>query len=141
MAVEAYQTFGMKQPLATHWRRATCAEVKCKRYLNGWKTTFIPGTPRGEQIRFQIKNSPIKRKYKVVRLPDRIEVLFEAGQECFVQDHPSTAHKKSLQRPQIHVVRKGDWRRGWDARNVSSSEWIDRFATNQDKLKTLVQRG
>lgn len=141
MPVQAYQTFGLKQPLATHWRRATCEEVGCKKYLKGWKTTFVPGTPKGEQIRHTIKTSPIKRKYTVLRLADRIEVVFEPGQQCFLQDHPTTAHKTTVGRPQIHVVRRGDWRQGWDGRTVSPSEWLDRFVTNQDKLSTLIQRG
>lgn len=143
MPVQAYRTFSVHMPLATHWRPASCEEVGCKRYLKGWKTTFVPGTPTGEKIRYQIKNSPIRRKYVVARLPDRIEVVFEAGQECFVQDHPVTRHKIPVfDRPQIHVIRGGDWRAHTTGRRVvRANEWVDRFAHNQDVLKTRIERG
>lgn len=141
MPVQAYQTFGVRMPRATHWRDATCEEAGCKRWANGWKTSFVPGTPEGEKIRWQIRNSPIRRKWTVVRLVDKTEVVFEAGQECFMQDHPATHHKLPVARPQIHVVRHGDWRSGWGSRVVRSEEWVERFALNQDKLKTLIERG
>lgn len=148
MAQQAYKTFSVHMPITTHWRGATCEEVGCKRYLNGWKTTFVPGTPTGEKIRYQIKNSPTKRSYRVVRLPDRIEVVFPPGQECFVQDHPSTAHKLPVfDRPQIHVVRSGDWRTDARTRRATrrvhtrAEHWVEEFAENQDRLKTAVERG
>lgn len=141
MPVGSYQTFSVHMPRETHWRDATCEEAGCRRWANGWKTSFVPGTPEGEKIRFFIKNSPIKRKWTVVKLPGKTEVVFAAGQECFSQDHPTSHHKLPIARQQIHVVRKGDWRSAWDKKAVPVAEWIDRFATNQDKLKTLIERG
>lgn len=141
MPVAAYQTFSVHMPTETHWRDATCEEVGCERWAKGWKTSFVPGTVEGDKIRYFIKSSPIRRKYTVVRLADRTEVIFEAGQECFRQDAAATRHRRPVPRPQIHVVRGGDWRNGWDRRVVSSSEWVDRFATNQDRLKTAIERG
>ncbi len=143
MPVQAYRTFSVHMPIATHWRPASCEEVGCKRWAKGWRTSFVPGTDAGEKIRFQIKNSPTKRKYTVLRQAERIDVIFEAGQECFLQDHPATHHKMPhWQRPQLHVIRGGDWRASTTtARTVGADEWIDRFATNQDRLKTLVGRG
>lgn len=141
MPVGSYQTFSVHMPTATHWRDATCEEVGCKRWARGWKTTFVPGTPDGDKIRHFIKNSSIKRRYTVVRLADKTEVVFEAGQECFMQDSAATHHRRPIPRPQIHVVRGGDWRHSWDRRVVSSTEWVDRFATNQDHLKTAIERG
>jgi hypothetical protein len=147
MPQQVYRTFSVHMPLATHWRRASCEEAGCKRWARGWKTKFVPGTPAGEKIRYQIKNSPTKRKYTVVRLPDRVEVCFPAGQECFVQDHPATAHKVSVQRPQIHVVRAGDWRTDARTRHATrrvhtrAEYWVEEFAENQDRLKKAIQRG
>lgn len=141
MPVQAYQTFGVRMPRATHWRPATCEEAGCLKWKNGWKTPFVPNTPEHDRIKQYIRNSPIKRMFTVLKEPDLWTVVFEAGQPCFKQDHPSTRHMVPLQRPQLHIVHKGDWRQSWDARVVGSNEWVDRFATNQDKLKTLIERG
>lgn len=148
MPQQAYRTFSVHMPIATHWRSATCEEVGCSRFLKGWKTSFVPDTPEGEKIRHFIKTSPIKRSYKVARLPDRIEVIFPAGQECFLQDHPSTRHQvPTFDRPQIHVVRSGDWRTNTHTRHATrrvhtrAEHWVEEFAENQDRLKTAVERG
>lgn len=142
MAVQQYQTFSVHMPAESHWRPASCEEVDCPKWRNGWKTSFVPGTADGDKIRFFIKNSTIKRTYTVVRLADRTEVVFPAGMECFKQDHPSTRHRLPIPKPQIHVVRGGDWRASTTERKVvKAPEWVDRFATNQDKLKTLIERG
>src|SRR5258708_14797613 len=37
LAAEHVKTFQMTQPLATHWRPASCDEVGCPNYLNGWR--------------------------------------------------------------------------------------------------------
>lgn len=142
MPVQAYRTFSVHMPIATHWRPASCEEVGCKRYAKGWQTPFVPGTPAGEKIRYQIRNSPIRRKWTVMRLPDKTVVTFEAGQQCFMQDHPATHHKLPVfERPQIHVIRGGDWRaRTTERRIVGSDEWLDRFAHNQDVLKTRIEQ-
>lgn len=147
MPQQAYRTFSVHMPLATHFRPASCEEAGCKRWAKGWKTTFVPGTPTGEKIRYQIKNSPIRRTYRVVRLADRIEVLFEPGQQCFAQDHPTTAHKVLNGRPQLHVVRSGDWRTDAGTRRATrrvharGEHWVEEFALNQDRLKTAIERG
>lgn len=148
MPQQAYKTFSVHMPRATHWREASCEEAGCKHYAKGWKTTFVPNTPDGEKIRFQIKNSPTKRTYKVVRLADKIEVLFPPGQSCFMQDHPTTRHRVPIfDQPQIHVVRSGDWRTGAKTQRATrrvhtrSEFWVEEFAENQQRLKQIVERG
>jgi hypothetical protein len=144
----AYRTFQVVAPIATHFRSATCEEFGCDKWRNGWKTTFVAGTDKGDQIRQFIKDSPIRRQYRVVRLPGNVvEVLFTAGQSCFLQDHPTTRHRLPTGRPQIHVVRNGDWRVGVSdylhSRRIHNrpEDWIDEFQTNQDRLKAIVERG
>lgn len=148
MPQQAYRTFSVHMPRATHWRPATCEEAGCRRWARGWKTTFTAGTPDGERIRHAIKTSPIRRRYTVARLPEgRVEVLFEAGQSCFLQDSPATAHRVPLDRPQIHVVRSGDWRTDGATRRATrrvhtrAEHWVEEFALNQDKLRTALERG
>lgn len=153
MPQQAYQTFAVLMPRTgdpktTHWRPATCEEVGCARYLNGWRTPYTAGTPEGDRIVHAIRNSPIRRKYTVLRLPDnKVEVIFEPGQPCFLQDHPATQHQVPVLRPQIHVVRSGDWRTPGSVRratrrvHTSGQFWVEEFAENQDRLKTLIERG
>lgn len=148
MAEQAYRTFRVEMPRATHWRPGSCEEAGCSRWAKGWKTTFTSGTPEGERIRHAIKTSPIRRKYTVARLPEgRVEVLFEAGQPCFLQDHPTTQHRVPLDRPQIHVVRSGDWRTDAGTRRATrrvhtrAEHWIEEFAENQDRLASIIERG
>lgn len=97
----AYETFRVAQPLSTHYRRATCAEIDCKAYREGW--TF-----KLDQIDAQmmhvIKQSG--KRYRRQELGNDVYLVFEPGQACFA----ARSHTIPLQRPPFFFRGKGDHR-------------------------------
>ena len=70
-------------PKDTHWRRATCAEVDCPRYLLGWTTTVEADSPQYDFVR-----ADKERHYRAeVTGEGLITLHYPAGQRCFGSDH------------------------------------------------------
>jgi hypothetical protein len=68
-----------------------------------------------------------------------IEFTFEAGQTCF----QASQHKVPLERPELYIVRGGDWRgnpRGTAPRQHSGPDsWLNDFGSHQDRLSRLIE--
>lgn len=135
---QAYKTFQAAAPLATHWRVATCVEVDCEHYVNGWATTVLPGSVEEGLIRTsgrhwlgQEKGGPRPDENGMLRF------LFPPGQPCF----DPMRHRVPLERDPLFIVRRGDWRAnlGLIRRHKRGDDWVDDFATHQDKL--IAQQG
>lgn len=134
--VGAYQTFQISAPVETHWRPATCAEVNCPQYLNGWRVR-LDGLPEAD--RWAIHESGRKYERREIAAGETW-LVFEAGQACFA----ASEHKLPLGKPELFVVRGGDWRgnpTGEAYRHKRAEDWVDQFANNQDKIAEAVQRG
>lgn len=73
-------------PKETHWRRATCAEVDCPRYLLGWVTTVAIGSPQHDYIANELKN---KERHAISeRVGDELmQFSYPPGQRCFGANH------------------------------------------------------
>jgi hypothetical protein len=132
----AYKTYGIRSPMATHFRPATCAEVDCQPYQFGWVTTV----PAGSQDEAVIRRAG--RRFFEERVGGGfIQFKFPPGQSCF----KVSTHRVSLQRPENFVVLGGDWRgnpTGSPAVKHTKPEfWIEDFAGHQDRLKTARERG
>jgi hypothetical protein len=141
---EAYKTFGIANPGATHWRPATCREVDCANLVNGFKVTCDLRTPLGLKQARYVRDTAAERHQPYAHAwleGDKIIVfIFEAGQECFY------AHRLPLGRPALFLVRNGDHRgsgrRSADRRIYDrSDQWQDDFATHQDRLAEAARRG
>jgi hypothetical protein len=134
LPVTAMQTFTVAQPLATHWRKATCAEVDCPHYLNGWATTVLTGGPDEALIR------RAGRKFVLTDAdPGFTRFVFEAGQACF----KAASHRVPNGRDALHVARSGDWRGcpRSDVRQMRPVDWLDKFRTDLDVVKTRMEQG
>lgn len=138
--VTQVQTFAIATPIATHTREASCAEVDCEHYLNGWRTTVDEGTDLGQQQAYYIRNVS-GRHYREDRnqAPGLTVFEFEAGQTCF------TAEPHRIQtRPELFVVRDGDWRGNPTGRrriHQRPEDWVDEFANHQLAVRELRERG
>jgi hypothetical protein len=126
-------THAILQPLSTHWRPATCAEIQCEHYTSGWglNTAGLP-----EQTIALAKNAG--RKFIVEHDENGAEVLlFEAGQSCF----RAAEHRKLVDREPLFVSRSGDWRGNPDGpsarpRVFSGAEaWKDSIGTTLDRCQ------
>lgn len=135
--VQAYKTYQLLQPLDTHFRVATCAEVDCPAYLFGWKTVIDESTELGQQQAYYIRDESGRRYTRdpVVFGRGPVAYFFEAGQQCFRQ------HREPLEREPLAIVKDGDWRMSQNPRHLRTDDWVDDFANHQDKLNTQRERG
>ena len=134
---QAYKTYQLLQPLATHFRPATCEEVDCPAYLHGWKTVIDESTELGQRQAHYIRDESDRRYQRdpVVFGQGPVTYMFEAGQRCFRQHH------EPLEREPLALVKDGDWRMSQNPRQLSPDDWVDDFQNHQDRLHTQQERG
>lgn len=129
--VSAYKTFQISRPLGTHFRKATCEEVNCDYWRDGW-ITRVDDEERRTYIRRHSGRKFEETAPGVFR--------FAPGQMCFSAD----AHRVPLEREGIYVARAGDHRgnpTGEKRVHTRPADWVEEFAEHQDWLKTLQERG
>lgn len=97
----AMQTHQIAMPRATHWRSATCEEVDCEAYRDGWLLSLV-GLDEGDI--WQARNSG--RRYRELDTDAGMVLVFEPGQPCFA----SISHYAPLDREPLFIARDGDWR-------------------------------
>jgi hypothetical protein len=137
MDAAAYKTYSVVSPLGTHFRPATCAEVDCPHYVNGWRVRVEALTP---DLLHAARNSG--RKYVEQSVAEgETWLVFEAGQDCF----KAREHRTRLDRPPLYVVRDGDHRgnpRGTRARlHQNPGNWVEDFATHQQAIADELKKG
>jgi hypothetical protein len=135
----AMKTYAIASPPATHTRPASCEEVDCRNWRRGWKTVVDENTDLGARQAHYIRKQS-GRRYTAEHDEAGLTVFtFEAGQPCFTQ------HRKSLERPELFMVRSGDWRgnpRGdQPVQHKRPEDWVEDFATHQDQLADRLKRG
>lgn len=138
MSVDSYKTYQVTAPVATHTRAASCEEVGCQQQEQGWASAIDESTELGQKQAWYIRNQS-GRHFREARnqMPGLTLFIFEPGQQCFAE------HRVPLDRPALYIVRGGDWRgnpRGEVVRR-KPDEWVDDFATHQDKLATELEKG
>lgn len=138
--VTGYRSFGMT---VTKRVQATCAEVECVAYLNGWHTTVLPD---GEDLKLidaacDGRVDGLKRAVtSAERLPDGfIRLWFEPGQPCF----KASAHSVPWNFRFHH--RNGDWRGNPDGPGAitvhpDGTSWRDEFGEHQQMIKDQRQQ-
>jgi hypothetical protein len=141
LPAEMFKTFGIRRPLKTHWRPATCAEVDCAAHARGFTIRCDLRTVLGlDQARY-IRDKAGRHFTHVFSEEGKvITFTFPAGQKCF-QDH-----RLPLERPALFIVRNGDHRGPGKRRPEKRvfdrpDQWVDTFAEHQDRLATAAQRG
>lgn len=133
------KSYELRAPVTTHRRVATCREVECLAYANGWVSRLDPNTTQGQaQLRYIRLHSG--RTFNDVTPPGApiVELMFPAGQECFAQ------HTVPLEREPILIVRDGDWRGNPSRReraHMRIEDWVDDFATHQQGIADAIERG
>jgi hypothetical protein len=134
----AYKTYAVVSPLRSHFRPATCEEVSCPHYLNGWRTR-VEGLPA--DMLHAARTSG--RKYQEQQVTaNETWLVFDAGQPCFrASDH----RIRVSDRPPLYVVRDGDHRgnpRGTKDRvHHNPGNWLDDFATHQQAISNAIEKG
>jgi hypothetical protein len=133
--VHAYQTYQIVSPISTHFRDGTCDEAGCLAQRNGWRTTVDESTDLGARQAHYIRKQSGRRFTESRTETGLTAFTFEAGQRCFA------THKVPLERPELYVVRGGDWRgnpRGEVRRHSGPDSWVNDFAEHQDRIARVV---
>lgn len=131
-----YKTYQVSVPKATHTRPATCEEVGCEPFLNGWVVRLSLAGQPGLVHTVQTQGRP----YRKVIDGDAVTFIFESGTPCF------KAREHRIQsKPELYVVRGGDWRgnpRGTAPRiHQRPSDWVEDFALHQNKIADKLKEG
>jgi hypothetical protein len=135
MPVGSYKSYTIAQPLDTHFRAATCAEVGCPDYLNGWQVRV---EHLDEQLLHTAKTSG--RRFRELAIAQgETYLVYEAGQSCF----QVSRHRLPLERPELYVVRDGDWRGNPTGvvRQATAQSWTDDFGEHQEQLADRMKQG
>ncbi len=131
---QAYKTYQVSVP-QKHMRAATCDEVECPNWLNGFKVAVPVGESRQAYL---IKTSG--KPYTVQDDGDGTRwAVFAAGTHCFAEP----THRIATG-PELYVVKGGDWRgnpTGMRRVHSKPEHWVEDFALHQDKLITEHKKG
>ena len=138
------KSYALLQPLATHYREATCAEVECRGFREDMTVTFDLTVPQQVSDANWLRNhSGLRFTYFMLDDDRKVKFVVPAGQRCL--ESLLRPHRVPLEREPLMVVRGGDTFRGnptGERRSHTSPEsFVDEWATDLDKLKTVQERG
>ncbi len=126
----AYQTYSVQTPKETHFRKATCAEINCDAWREGWTLRV---QDLDERLWATIKAS--KKRYRRMDLTaTEGYLIFEPGQACF----HSFKHVTRIDKPEIYLVGRGDWRTFIPQRAQvfkKPEHWVEHMYDHLDLLK------
>ncbi len=131
--VDKMLTHAILAPVATHWRKATCAEVDCAHWRQGWglRTAGLDAASVDAAKRSG-------RRFVVEHDENGAEVLmFGSDQPCF----RASEHRVRADRPELFVMRRGDHRGNPDPRGTKpllfsgADAWKDSLGTTLDNLR------
>jgi len=137
------KTYQIRAPLATHWRSATCEEVGCEFFADGWRLRKELLTDRDiytiGQIRHYVELDVADGETWLVFSPGTPCLKQWATGQLFTEGH----HKLPVGRLGIYRLQPGDWRQYTSRPYVfdKADQWCDDFATHQDRLATIASRG
>lgn len=137
MKPTAYRSFEVHSPIETHFRKVSCKEMECQHHLAGWSSTMDVTTEQGRVWARACRASG--RRYTMIRDGAHVTFHFPPGQSCL-----KAPHQVPLGRPELYVVRDGDWRgnpTGRRDRVARPLEFVERMAENLDALTSAAQRG
>lgn len=135
-------TYSVKSPPTTHTRPATCEEVGCLVFKRGFTITLPIGSEKIEHLKRAMRGEEdgIKRlDAKVERDGTLVHVRFAKGTPCL----RATRHRITLHRPELYVVRGGDWRgsTGVIRRHTRSEHWVEDFEQNLAGARRVLNGG
>lgn len=124
----AYQTWSTRW----YWRQATCEEVDCEQWRQGWVTAVDESTDLGRRQADYIRYHS-RRAFRVVTTPAGWTAFeFPAGQTCFSVGK----HRVSAEREPLYVAQAGDWRGTAGRARVydRGDQFADDLHTHTDKI-------
>lgn len=138
-SLDKYKTYGWSAPLASHWRRATCAEFECDAYRFGWVSTVDLSTELGQQqAHFMTHDRSRSCRQEPLGGP-LLQFIYGPGNTCFRVDE----HRVPIGRPPLFTLTGAHWlaRQGPARTYRSPEDWAEDFAEHQDRIATAIERG
>lgn len=138
MGPMSYKTYTVRP----RFRRATCAEIDCPAWRDGW--TFSVAMLEADKELNHIARTAGRRFEERVH-DGKAYLVFPPGQPCFAAGQ----HRIGIDENPLLYVGRGDYRT-FDPRTKLPREvtqhsrpedWVDDFANHQDKLNTAIERG
>lgn len=123
-----HRTYQIVAPKSTHFRLATCEEVNCDAWRNGWKTIVPADSPQAAYI----KSGRSERQYveSAGSGAGLIEFTFFAGQKCFA----AGKHMVPLERDPLFRVRDGA---GAPVTHARPEYWTEDLSAHLDKVRRI----
>lgn len=133
----AMKSYVISAPLATHWNTVTCEDAACEHYAIGWDSLIDERTQLGQRQANYIRTQSGRGFTEEREATGITRFHFEPGQRCFAQ------HRARNMADDRYIERGGDWRAiiGTPRVHKNADNWTESFALNQDRLKTLTDRG
>lgn len=125
----AMKTYSISAPQDSHWRSADCAEIGCKVSEAGFMVKVDEASNLGVRQAAYIRHKA-GRPYKERREAGLTVFVFPPGSKCFQE------HRVRVGRPELYIVRGGDWRGkiGQPRVHDSPEHWVEDFAEHQERL-------
>jgi len=143
LPVTARRTFGLyRPPSAIAERPATCAEVDCRHWREGWITRIPNASGDNKDLLDHVRRNSGRTFTDITALDDgdtRV-LLFGPGQTCF----DAAAHRTRCDFEPLYVVRDGDYRgnpTGYTQTHSRADHWVEHFGGHWDRLRTAYERG
>jgi hypothetical protein len=134
LAVGAYQTYEVRSPRDVRLPSA-CEQSGCAAWRQGWESVIDESTQLGRDQAAYIRGQS-GRTFREQRSEAGLTVFrFESGQRCFAE-HGT--------RPEIYLVRDGDWRgnpTGRQRQHTRPADWVEDMAESLDAVRTDRERG
>lgn len=139
---EHYRSYTISMPLSSHWRLATCEEVDCLQYLQGFVQLVDVSTDLGlRQYEYLAKKdkdrSPIIHR---VNMYD-FRFVYRPGTPCMRRGD----HRLPIGREPLYLVQGGDWRGNPlqipVRRHKKVDFWVEDFALNQIRISEVQKKG
>ncbi len=129
---EKRKTYSIDKPIASHTREARCEEVDCAAQAGGWETLVNESTDLGARQAHYIR-TVAARHFTETLAAGVTTFRFPPGEQCFA------GHRVSLDRPEIYLVRPGDFRSYGTAHiHTGADPWLNDFGTHQDSINTVI---
>lgn len=142
MPVGAVQSHMLLAPISTHMRPATCEEVDCPDFVNGFVLIMDESTELGAMQRTYVRNDRTRQASSIERREDGLTyATFPPGTQPYAG--PAHDHVTSLEREPFMLRQPGD-HRGLHGQRVvfdRPDQWQEDFAANIDRIATAIERG
>jgi hypothetical protein len=132
---QAYKSYSWRQPLQTHFRRVTCADVRCAEYVNGWVTVVDTATELGQRQYDYLSRDRTRSPHAEKTGTSLVSFTYPPGSQPF--DSTRHEHYRPIGYEPVTVVHGGDFRgnpRRDPPRIMRPQDWVDDFANHQERL-------